>query len=92
MTSTIKTYFGDYLLGLWVTWTSEVSSSGGTSDIEIEFKANLRSKLYVYDIGTNGDSITASPTYDEWVTDEGVTETNTGVTKYVDDGSNITPG
>ena len=48
MTTTINTYFGDYLLGLFVTWTSEPTEGGGTSDITIDFTANMRSKLHVY--------------------------------------------
>ena len=51
MTTPVKftTFFGDYLLGLWVTWESTPSTtSTGTSDIKIDFQANLRSKLHVY--------------------------------------------
>ena len=56
--TTIYTYFGDYLLGLFVTWVSTSGTSGGT-EVDITLKANLRSKLHVYGLGslTDGESI-----------------------------------
>lgn len=42
------TYFGDYLHGLFVTWTSTPSTNTGTTDLVIKMQMNLRSKLHVY--------------------------------------------
>ena len=59
MAEIVTTYFGDYLLGLFVTWTSEPSADGGgTSAITIDFTANMRSKLHVY--GYTGTDTTLS--------------------------------
>lgn len=57
MSTTVYTYFGDYLLGLFVTWVSKSGSTGST-DVEITLTANLRSKLHVYGLGslTDGDA------------------------------------
>ena len=74
MTASIKTYFGDYLLGLWVTWKSTASEdNSGTTDINIHFQANLRAKLYVYAQGgdyTVGD-YTADDCTNDWSLYEG---------------------
>merc|ERR1712060_6037 len=93
----INTYFGDYLLGLWVTWTSEASTSNtGTSDLEISFRANLRAKAYVYTVdatstatdkatigGVDGSGV--EDNYDTWVAWEG--SANNGVTAWFDEES-----
>ena len=60
--TTIYTYFGDYLLGLFVTWVSTSGSSGGT-DVDITLTANLRSKLHVYGLGSLTDGEEISFTY-----------------------------
>ena len=68
MVTTFKSYFGDYLNGLFVTWESTPNASGGTSDISITMNMHLRSKLYVYGLkqadsaryGTGG-SMTYTP-------------------------------
>ena len=57
---TIKTYFGDYLLGLFVEWTSKTNSSGGSSDVTIKMTQHLRSKLHVYGFA----HLTETVTYD----------------------------
>lgn len=44
----VYTHFGDYLLGLFVTWTSQPSNNEGSSDMTILLQANLRAHLYVY--------------------------------------------
>lgn len=46
-----NTYFGDYLLGLWVTWTSTPTAGTGTSDIQFDWTCNLRGRLEVYGYG-----------------------------------------
>ena len=51
MVSTVNTYFGDYLNGLFVTWESEPADTSGTSDINITFRMNMRAKMYVYGYG-----------------------------------------
>ena len=54
MSVSFDTYFGDYLLGLFVTWKSEpASSNGGSTDIEITMQMNMRAKIMMYGyIGT----------------------------------------
>jgi len=46
-----KTYFGDYLLGLWVTWTSTPTAGTGTSDIQFDWTCNLRGRLEIFGYG-----------------------------------------
>ena len=45
---TFTTHFGDYLHGLFITWTSTPSADAGSSDITMSLQMNLRSKLHVY--------------------------------------------
>ena len=64
--TSINTYFGDYLLGLWVTWETaqSVEADGyGTTDLTVTFQANLRAKLYVYGLGSHdgADTWMANP-------------------------------
>ena len=58
MVTTFKTYFGDYLNGLFVTWESTPSTTAGTSDVTITMNMHLRSKLYVYGYKDDGTSNT----------------------------------
>ena len=51
MVSTLNTYFGDYLNGLFVKWESAPADTSGTSDITITFTMNMRAKMYVYGYG-----------------------------------------
>lgn len=60
--TTIYTYFGDYLLGLFVTWVSTSGTSGGT-EVDITLTANLRSKLHVYGLGSLTDGEAPSFSY-----------------------------
>ena len=46
-----NTYFGDYLLGLWVTWTSTPTAGTGTSDIQFDWTCNLRGRLEIFGYG-----------------------------------------
>ena len=55
MATTVYSYFGDYLLGLFVTWES-TSGSLGSTDVTITLTANLRSKLHVYGLGSNTEN------------------------------------
>ena len=68
-----RTFFGDYLNGLWVTWKSTPSSNTGTSDLEITFQCNLRSRLHIFGFGTTYDATTigAAGLYDPGWTSEG---------------------
>lgn len=50
-TVTLKTFFGDYLNGLWLTWTSKPTDNTGTSELTIDFQANFRSRLHVFCYG-----------------------------------------
>ena len=45
------TYYGDYLLGLWVTWKTTPSSDTGTSDIQFDWVCNLRGRLEIFGYG-----------------------------------------
>ena len=46
-----RTFFGDYLNGLWITWKSKPTSDTGTSDLEIGFQCNLRARLHIFGYG-----------------------------------------
>lgn len=46
-------HFGDYLNGLWITWKSTPTLDTGTSDLTIDFKCNLRSRLHIFGYGTD---------------------------------------
>ena len=59
----ITTYFGDYLHGVFFTFSSAPSEKKGTSLVTIDFTCNLRSKLHVY--GYTGNSIAATGTYNK---------------------------
>ena len=48
MALTFTSHFGDYLLGLFVTWESIPTDGSGTSDMIMTMKMNLRAKLHVY--------------------------------------------
>lgn len=39
-------FFGDYLHGLWITWTS--SSPAGETQFEAVFQANYRARMYTW--------------------------------------------
>ena len=45
------TYYGDYLLGLWVTWKTTPSSDTGSSDIQFDWVCNLRGRLEIFGYG-----------------------------------------
>ena len=62
MASKIYTYFGDYLLGLFVEWNLAGSNSG-TTDVELTLTQNLRSKLHVYGYGSVTATEVVSATY-----------------------------
>jgi len=47
----INTFFGDYLNGLWLTWKSAPTENTGTSDVEISFQANFRSRIHAFCYG-----------------------------------------
>ena len=48
-----RTFFGDYLNGVWITWKSTPSADTGTSDLEISFQCNLRSRLHIFGFGSS---------------------------------------
>ena len=50
-TVSINTFFGDYLNGLWLTWKSTPTENTGTSDVEIAFQANFRSRIHAFCYG-----------------------------------------
>lgn len=56
MTASFSTYFGDYLHGLFITWTSEASNNTGTSELNLRMQMNLRSKLHVYGYTATGSN------------------------------------
>lgn len=56
-----RTFFGDYLNGLWITWKSKPSADTGTSDLEIGFQCNLRSRLHVFGYGTSFANVAGLP-------------------------------
>ena len=44
-----STFFGDYLHGLWVTWTSDTAgNSQGTTGFKAHFQANYRARMYTW--------------------------------------------
>ncbi len=45
------TYYGDYLLGLWVTWKTTPSKDTGSSDIQFDWVCNLRGRLEIFGYG-----------------------------------------
>ena len=72
-----STFFGDYLHGLWITWTSE--EVGGETGFKIHFQANYRARLYTwttdpqapdaskeYDFTNKADGVTAMADGDAW--------------------------
>ena len=70
MSVSFTTYFGDYLHGLFVTWTSTPSNNAGTTDLVMRMQMNLRSKLHVYgytgaDV-PNGSAIYAADAEATW--------------------------
>ncbi len=55
------TYYGDYLLGLWVTWKTTPSSDTGSSNIQFDWVCNLRGRLEIFGYGftkTDAESAT----------------------------------
>ena len=61
MVDTIYTYFGDYLMGLFVEWSTEVDDDG-FNVVNLKMTQNLRSKLHIYGYGsiTSAESPTAT--------------------------------
>lgn len=61
MVDTLYTYFGDYLLGLFVEWSLDTDSDGYNL-VKLTMTQNLRSKLHIYGYGSNtsGESLTAT--------------------------------
>ena len=54
------TFFGDYLHGLWITWTSE--EVGGATGFRARFQANYRARMYTWgnsktSCGGGGDTL-----------------------------------
>ena len=50
MVTSMTTLFGDYFLGLQVKWETDYATNPtGSTDIKMEMKSFLRSKLYIYD-------------------------------------------
>ena len=47
------TFFGDYLHGLWITWTSEEVS--GATGFRARFQANYRARMYTW--GNSGATV-----------------------------------
>jgi len=58
---TLYTYFGDYLLGLFVEW-SLGTDDDGSNKVNLTMTQNLRSKLHIYGYGsiTSAESLTAT--------------------------------
>ena len=65
--TTLYTYFGDFLLGLFVEWTIGGVDSGsvGTTYTHITLTQNLRSKLHVYGLGSNTSGEVPNMTYED---------------------------
>ncbi len=57
------TYFGDYLLGLWVTWKTTPSSDTGSSNIQFDWVCNMRGRLEVFGYGISRADGVAESTY-----------------------------
>ena len=47
-----KTFFGDYLNGVFITWKSKPTVNTGSSDLLIDFQCNLRSRLHIFGYGS----------------------------------------
>lgn len=71
MTTSFTTYFGDYLHGLFITWSSTASQNTGTSELTLRMQMNLRSKLHVY-----GYTGTAAPSDGSYTADAEATWLN----------------
>ena len=60
-----STFFGDYLHGLWVTWTSDTTNhqgTSGTTGFHAHFQANYRARMYTWTTVTTAPD--ASKDYD----------------------------
>ena len=59
-----QTYFGDYILGLFITWQTQPTSNTGTSDIQFDWRCNLRGRLDIFGYGiAAADDATAALYY-----------------------------
>ena len=42
------TFFGDYLHGLWITWTPNIEAGTGNTTFKMTMQANYRSRRYTW--------------------------------------------
>ena len=78
-----STFFGDYLHGLWVTWTSDTTGNDqGTTGFHAHFQANYRARMYTWTTVTTAPD--ASKDYDFTNQTDGTTPMAGGDTWDVD--------
>ena len=81
MVDTLYTYFGDYLLGLFVEWSLDTDDDGFNL-VKLTMTQNLRSKLHIYGYGSNTSAEVPTATYVDGGTIPNDFEADTDTNQY----------